>query len=155
NYEPLMALAAAGAVTERIRLATTVMLGPLRMNAALVAKQVLSLDAIAGGGRAVLGFGLGGRADDYASSGASLSERGAWQNRAVAQIRRIFDGGRGDGDKVGPRLEGKRPTLIVGGSVEATFRRAAKYGDGWIMGGGAPDHLKDGVAQLQTHWQNE
>ena len=61
NYEPMTALAAAAGVTERIRLATTVMLGPLRMNAAMVAKQMLSLDALAGGGRAVLGLGLGGR----------------------------------------------------------------------------------------------
>src|SRR5438067_10803648 len=63
NYEPLSALTAAAAVTDRIRLATTVMLGPLRRNAALIAKQALSIDAIAGGGRFVLGIGLGGRED--------------------------------------------------------------------------------------------
>src|SRR3954449_10215790 len=68
NYEPLMALSAAAAVTERIRLATTVMLGPLRGNATLVAKQILSLDALAGGGRAVLGIAIGGREDDYEAS---------------------------------------------------------------------------------------
>src|SRR6266487_917475 len=85
NYEPLIALTAAAAVTERIRLATTVMLGPLRINAALVAKQVLSLDAVAGGGRAVLGIGLGGRHDDYEVSGVAMSDRGAWQDRALAQ----------------------------------------------------------------------
>jgi alkanesulfonate monooxygenase SsuD/methylene tetrahydromethanopterin reductase-like flavin-dependent oxidoreductase (luciferase family) len=155
NYEPLMALSAAAAVTERIRLATTVMLGPLRMNAALVAKQMLSLDAIAGGGRAVLGIGLGGRDDDYAVSGASLSKRGAWQDRALAQIRRIFDGGEGDEAKIGPRVPGKRPTLIVGGSVDATFRRAARYGDGWIMGGGPPDQLAAGNAKLDEAWTGE
>jgi alkanesulfonate monooxygenase SsuD/methylene tetrahydromethanopterin reductase-like flavin-dependent oxidoreductase (luciferase family) len=155
NYEPLIALTAAAAVTERIRLATTVMLGPLRKNAALVAKQMLSLDAVAGGGRAVLGIGLGGRADDYAVSDASLSERGAWQDRALAQISSIFAGADGDEGKIGPREAGQRPTLIVGGSVEAAFRRAARYGDGWIMGGGPPDQLADGVAKLTAAWEKE
>jgi alkanesulfonate monooxygenase SsuD/methylene tetrahydromethanopterin reductase-like flavin-dependent oxidoreductase (luciferase family) len=50
-----------------------VILGPLRMNAALLAKQILSLDALAGGGRAVLGIALGAREDDYEVSGASMS----------------------------------------------------------------------------------
>lgn len=76
NYEPLVALSAAAAVTDRIRLATTVMLGPLRGNPAMVAKQMLSLDTLAGGGRAVLGIGLGAREDDYEISGVPMSERG-------------------------------------------------------------------------------
>jgi alkanesulfonate monooxygenase SsuD/methylene tetrahydromethanopterin reductase-like flavin-dependent oxidoreductase (luciferase family) len=152
NYEPLIALAAAAAVTERIRLATTVMLGPLRMNPAIVAKQVLSLDAVAGGGRAVLGIGLGGREDDYRVSGISLSSRGEWQDRAIAQIRRIFDGSDGDEAKIGPRGQGSGPFLIIGGSVAASFRRAASHGDGWIMGGGAPDQFSEGAKQLQAAW---
>src|SRR3954469_14215297 len=65
NYEPLIALAAAAAVTERIRLGETVMLGPLPGNPTLVGKQILSLAALAGGGRAVLGIAIGGREDDY------------------------------------------------------------------------------------------
>jgi alkanesulfonate monooxygenase SsuD/methylene tetrahydromethanopterin reductase-like flavin-dependent oxidoreductase (luciferase family) len=155
NYEPLIALTAAAAVTERIRLATTVMLGPLRMNPAMIAKQVLSLDAMAGGGRAVLGIGLGGRDDDYAVSGVSMSSRGEWQDRALAQIRRIFDGDDGDEAKIGPRPLGSGPTLIVGGSVAAAFERAARYGDGWIMGGGTPDQLRDGVEKLDAVWARQ
>jgi alkanesulfonate monooxygenase SsuD/methylene tetrahydromethanopterin reductase-like flavin-dependent oxidoreductase (luciferase family) len=155
NYEPLIALAAAAAVTERIRLATTVMLGPLRMNAALVAKQVLSLDAVAGGGRAVLGIGLGGRADDYEISGASMSGRGAWQDRALPQIRTVFDAGGEDEAKVGPRTDGRGPGLMVGGTVPAAFERAARYADGWIMGGGGPDAFAGGKAQLDAAWQQE
>jgi alkanesulfonate monooxygenase SsuD/methylene tetrahydromethanopterin reductase-like flavin-dependent oxidoreductase (luciferase family) len=155
NYEPLIALAAAAAVTERIRLATTVMLGPLRMNAALVAKQVLSLDAVAGGGRAVLGIGLGGREDDYEVSGASLSDRGAWQDRALEQIRRIFDGEGELEAKIGPRPTGSGPRLIVGGTVEASFRRAARFGDGWILGGGTPDNLSGALEQVRAAWNEE
>ena len=155
NYEPLLALAAAGAVTERIRLATTVMLGPLRVNAALVAKQVLTLDALAGGGRAVLGIGLGGRDDDYAVSGVSMSKRGAWQDGALATIRAVLDGAGGSEAKIGPRPAGQGASLIVGGSVAASFRRAARYGDGWIMGGGGPDQFKVAVEQLGAAWDQE
>ncbi|HEX7293053.1 MAG TPA: LLM class flavin-dependent oxidoreductase, partial [Solirubrobacterales bacterium] len=64
NYEPLTALAAAAAVTERIGLTTAVLLAPLRVNAAALAKQALSVHALSGG-RLTLGVGLGARDDDY------------------------------------------------------------------------------------------
>src|SRR5215218_5826460 len=75
NYEPLIALAAAAAVTERIRLATTILIAPFRANGALVAKQAASLDVIANG-RLVFGVAVGGREDDYAASGVGFHRRG-------------------------------------------------------------------------------
>jgi alkanesulfonate monooxygenase SsuD/methylene tetrahydromethanopterin reductase-like flavin-dependent oxidoreductase (luciferase family) len=153
NYEPLIALSAAAAVTERIRLATDVMLGPLRQNAALVAKQVLSLDALAGGGRAVLGIGLGAREDDYEISGVDTSTRGAWLDRALEKIRAIWDG---EGDlesTVGPRPVGDGPTLLVGGYVETSIRRAAKFGDGWTQGGSGPDAFAEDKQKLDEAWK--
>ena len=60
NYEPLVALSAAAAVTGRIGLCTSVLLGPLRSNPVALAKQALSLQALSGG-RLTLGIGLGGR----------------------------------------------------------------------------------------------
>jgi alkanesulfonate monooxygenase SsuD/methylene tetrahydromethanopterin reductase-like flavin-dependent oxidoreductase (luciferase family) len=153
NYEPLIALSAAAAVTERIRLATDVMLGPLRGNAALVAKQILSLDALAGGGRAVLGIGLGARDDDYEISGVDMSTRGAWLDSALEKITAIWNG---DGEleaKVGPRPQGDGPTLLVGGYVATSIERAARFGDGWTQGGMGPDQFAEDVKNLHEAWE--
>lgn len=155
SYESIVALSAAAAVTERIRLATDVMLGPLRQNPAMVAKQVLSLDALAGGGRAVLGIGLGGREDDYAISGLDMSTRGDWLDDALPTIRAIWNG---DGDlesKTGPHPQGDGPTLLVGGYVDKSLERAAKFGDGWTQGGAGPDQFKEDAANLEKAWQDE
>jgi alkanesulfonate monooxygenase SsuD/methylene tetrahydromethanopterin reductase-like flavin-dependent oxidoreductase (luciferase family) len=153
SYESITALAAAAAVTDRIRLTTDVLIGPLRVNAALVAKQVLSLDAIAGGGRAVLGIAPGVREDDFAVSGLEFSERGAWMNSALPLIRRVWDGEGEAESGIGPRVEGKGPRLLVGGSVDAAFERAARYGDGWTMGGGTPDQFSESLEKLKAAWE--
>jgi alkanesulfonate monooxygenase SsuD/methylene tetrahydromethanopterin reductase-like flavin-dependent oxidoreductase (luciferase family) len=153
NYEPLVALSAAAVLTERIRLTTAVMLGPLRMNAALLAKQLLTLDALAGGGRTVLGIGIGGREDDYEISGADMSTRGKWMDDALAKILNIW---RGDGDlesQVGPRPTGDGPSLIVGGYVQASFERAARFADGWIQGGSGPAQFGDDATAVDDAWK--
>ena len=75
SYEPLVALAAAAAVTERIGLSTTVLLAPLRTNTVELAKQGRSVNALSGG-RLTLGIGLGARDDDYEASGVELRGRG-------------------------------------------------------------------------------
>src|ERR671933_1988101 len=69
NYEALVSLAAAAAVTERVRLVTSILLAPLRTNTALFAKQAASVDGLSGG-RLVLGLAVGAREDDFAVSGA-------------------------------------------------------------------------------------
>src|SRR5262249_11340594 len=97
----------------------------------------------------------GGRADDYEVSGVSLSSRGAWQDAALAEIRAIFDGEGDNESKIGPRPAGERPRLIVGGMVEASFRRAAEYGDGWILGGGGPNPLLGAREHLMEAWDKE
>jgi alkanesulfonate monooxygenase SsuD/methylene tetrahydromethanopterin reductase-like flavin-dependent oxidoreductase (luciferase family) len=35
------------------------------------------------------------------------------------------------------------------------FERAARYGDGWIMGGGAPDQFAEGAGKLRAAWEAE
>jgi alkanesulfonate monooxygenase SsuD/methylene tetrahydromethanopterin reductase-like flavin-dependent oxidoreductase (luciferase family) len=153
SYESLVALSAAAAVTERIRLATDVLLGPLRQNPSLIAKQMLSLDALAGGGRTVLGIGAGGREDDFEVGGLSMSGRGAWLDSALEKILAIWNGEGEVESKVGPRPQDDRPTLLVGGYVQASFERAARFGDGWTQGGSGPDQFAEDAANLEEAWK--
>ncbi len=94
NYEPLIALAAAAAVTERIRLATTILIAPYRANAALVAKQAATLDNLSGG-RLVLGVAVGGREDDYEVSGVDFHTRGKRFDAMLAEWDELWRGDRG------------------------------------------------------------
>jgi alkanesulfonate monooxygenase SsuD/methylene tetrahydromethanopterin reductase-like flavin-dependent oxidoreductase (luciferase family) len=149
NYESMIALAAAAAVTERIRLVTDILIAPLRTSTALLAKQASTIDDLSNG-RLVLGLAVGGRPDDFESSGADFARRGETFDRQLEQLMRIWSGEVG----VGPAPAGGRPRpgLLIGGQSDAAFRRAARYADGWTLGGGAPGDLSAGRARLQEHW---
>jgi alkanesulfonate monooxygenase SsuD/methylene tetrahydromethanopterin reductase-like flavin-dependent oxidoreductase (luciferase family) len=146
NYEPLTALAAAAAVTERIGLYTSVLLGPLRPNATELAKQALSVNALSGG-RFVLGIGIGGREDDYRASGIAMSRRGEKLDAALERIQEVWSGS----EKIGPSVAGP-PRLIVGGGVEASFARAARFGEGWIAGGSGPEIFAESAKKVKEQW---
>ncbi len=148
NYEPLTALAAAAAVTERIGLWTSVLLAPLRPNVAELAKRALSVHALSGG-RLNLGIGIGGREDDFQLSGVDMDGRGAWLDQALPRIKEIWEG-----DVVGPSSSGS-PSLVIGGAVDASFERAAKFADGWIAGGSGPEEFAGAAAKVKEAWERE
>jgi alkanesulfonate monooxygenase SsuD/methylene tetrahydromethanopterin reductase-like flavin-dependent oxidoreductase (luciferase family) len=152
NYEPIVALSGAAAVTNRIKLATDVMLGPLRQNPAIVAKQILSLDALAGGGRTTLGIALGAREDDYVISELDMSTRGQWLDHALERIRAIWNGDGEHEARTGPRPQGDGPKLLVGGYVAKSFERAAKFADGFTQGGAGPDQFKQDSKDIDEAW---
>lgn len=145
NYEPLIALAAAAAVTERIGLCTSVLLGPLRVNATELAKQALSLQALSGG-RFTLGIGLGGRDDDYEVSGIETRGRGRRLDAMLERIEQLWSGG-----EIGPSVEGS-PGLVVGGHADASFARAARFGNGWIAAGTGPEQFAEGASKARAAW---
>jgi alkanesulfonate monooxygenase SsuD/methylene tetrahydromethanopterin reductase-like flavin-dependent oxidoreductase (luciferase family) len=147
NYESLIALAAAAAVTERIGLVTDILIAPLRSNTALLAKQSATIDHMSGG-RLELGLAVGGREDDYELSGVDFHKRGARFDRQLRELTDFWAG-----DAVGPDpANGKRPGLLIGGSSDLTFRRLAQYADGWTMGGGTPDALSDQLPKVRDAW---
>ena len=145
NWEPLIALAAAAVVTDRIELKTTVMLGPLRLNAVQTAKQALSINELSGG-RLTLGIGLGARGDDFEASGVEYKDTGEKLEAMLDYLEETFAD-----ERIGPRTSGV-PKILIGGHADASFRRAARYGHGWIAGGAAPDQFAQMAEQARTAW---
>ena len=153
NYESLVALGAAAAVTERIGLITSIAILPYRQNAALFAKQAATLQKLSGG-RLVLGVAPGGRPDDYEAGGAPFENRGRRFEEMLDDIKRVWAGEeRGTAGGIGPDVSDDPPTLIIGGQVDAAFRRAARYGEGWIAGGGQPEYFPPALEKLETAWR--
>ena len=111
NWDPIIALAAAAAVTQRVRLMTTLLIAPIR-DAALLAKQTSSLDVLTGG-RLTLGLGVGRREDDYTAVSGWFHHRGRRFDQQLALMKRVW-AGENPIDGVGPG-----PTYPAGGGPEA------------------------------------
>jgi len=152
NYDCLTTLAAAAAVTERARLATTIMISPLQSNTALLAKQAATVDRLSGG-RLVLGVAAGARPDDFRASGVSMAGRGRRVEAQVAELREIWSGARrGFAGGIGPTLT-TPPPILMGGHSPAALARTARVADGWISGGGGVDMFAGGVNALRAAWR--
>lgn len=89
-YEPLSLLSAIAAVTERVRLASHVVVAPLRP-AVLLAKQIATLDALSGG-RVHIGLGTGWQAEEFAASGISFEGRLTRLIEQVEACRALWSG---------------------------------------------------------------
>ncbi len=157
NYEPLIALAAAAAVTRRIGLMTTILLAPVR-NTGILAKQAASLDALSGG-RLALGMAVGRREDDYRAAPASYHDRGRRFDEQLQMMKRIWSGEplADDTGPVGPAPARKGgPEVLIGGYSPGTFRRLARWGDGYISGsGGNPARVAEIYRSVEEAWKAE
>jgi alkanesulfonate monooxygenase SsuD/methylene tetrahydromethanopterin reductase-like flavin-dependent oxidoreductase (luciferase family) len=145
SFEPFTALATAAGVTERVRLATMIAVGPLR-GTALLAKQAASLQALSGG-RLTLGLAIGARVEDYEAAGVDHRGRGRRLAEQLAYLR-----GRVDEDRVGPARDGIE--LLVGGASGSAFARMARYADGYAHGGGPPRAFAGAAARAEAAWRD-
>ncbi|MFF7231571.1 LLM class flavin-dependent oxidoreductase [Streptomyces sioyaensis] len=154
GYEPLAVLAAAAAVTTRIRLASTVLLGSCRGRAAPLAKQLATVDRLSGG-RLVVGLAVGDREDDFVAAGVPFTERGRRMDTLVRELRAVW-AGEGPAAGVGPRpVRPEGPPLLFGGHSPAAMRRAARYGSGWISGGSSGTAYRELVGRARQAWADE
>jgi probable F420-dependent oxidoreductase len=135
--DPMVAAAAMGAVTSRIRFYTQVLkLDP--RNPVLLARQVGSVANLTGN-RFGLGVGLGWSPEESHWCGAPFTDRGARADEAIEVLRLILGGGMVEFHGKHFSFEKLRmsPTpaepvpVYIGGHSEAALRRAARIGDGW------------------------
>ncbi len=124
-------LAAAAALTERVRLWTTIVILPAH-SPVQVAKDMASVDQIASG-RLTVGVGVGGREADYQAIGAPFTRRWQRMDDGVAAMRRIwageppFEGA----DPVGPPpVQPGGPPLVAGVMGPKALARAARWASG-------------------------
>jgi probable F420-dependent oxidoreductase len=139
-HEATAVMATFAAVTTRVRIASDVIILPLR-DPVLIAKTIASLDVLSGG-RMIFGVGVGGdHPAEYAAMRVPLGERGSRANESLDIIRGLFAherfsyAGRHfsvEGASIAPRPLQPALPIWVGGTSSAALRRAARHGDGWI-----------------------
>jgi probable F420-dependent oxidoreductase len=147
--DPLIWLAYVAAATRTIKLGTAILILPQR-NAVVTAKAVATLDHLAGGGRVLLGIGVGWLAEEFATLGVPFEDRGARTDEYVGAMRALWSqecasfGGRFVSFRevyCRPRPAAGRIPIIVGGDTVAAARRAGRLGDGYFPARGAPAEL--------------
>jgi probable F420-dependent oxidoreductase len=155
--DPLVHLAYVGAVTQRLELATGIVILPQR-NPLVLAKQVASLDVLSGG-RLLLGVGAGWLEPEMTAVGVPMSERGGRTDEYLDAMRALWT-------QPAPSYQGRYvafehvdahprpvrpdgPRIVIGGHSPAAFRRAVARGHGWFGNGDSPDDLAGHLAGLE------
>jgi alkanesulfonate monooxygenase SsuD/methylene tetrahydromethanopterin reductase-like flavin-dependent oxidoreductase (luciferase family) len=151
SWDPLVSIAAAAAVTERVKLATTILQLPNR-NEVLVAKQAALIDRLSEG-RLVLGVSQGGRQDDYEVFGARFRGRSRRFERQLRRIREIWQDARASDRDRGvlgpPPVQEPAPPIWVGASQLKAIERGTRIGDGYLFGTTGPDVMAQLTPQLR------
>lgn len=155
NHDSLISLAAAAAVTKKIRLMPTALVLPPR-ETSIVAKQLATLDSISDG-RVTATFGVGSRAEDFEINEQEFKNRGRRLEKQIALIRDIWAGKKvaGNFGYIGPTPKQKsKIEILLGGYVPASFKRAGKIADGFITGGiGDPSVAAGMYKAVQASWR--
>jgi probable F420-dependent oxidoreductase len=160
--EPLTMLTAVAAVTSRIRLATGVLIAPLR-GAALLAKTAATLDVLSEG-RLDLGVAVGWQREEYDAAGVSWERRGQVLTDTIAACKALWGESPTDftSETISfrdiwcepkPVQPGGVPLWIAGNLHRSNLERLVRWGDGWIpIMGETVDGMAAGVRTIRAAW---
>jgi probable F420-dependent oxidoreductase len=159
-YEPLIVFAWVAAHTERIRLATGIIVLPMRTMPVL-AKQVATLDQLSGG-RVILGVGAGAYREEYEalSPDAKDARRGTIVDEGMQALRLLFTERRATFKGRYVRFEEvesfPKPVqtplpMYAGGNHPEVRRRAGQWAEGWMPAVLSPEEIARGVDDMKRH----
>jgi probable F420-dependent oxidoreductase len=153
-YEPMTLMAAVAGCTGRIRLATGVLIAPLRP-AALLAKMAATLDVLSNG-RLDLGVGVGWQREEYEAQGQDFESRWAALDDQLRIMKALWSDAPATVHTKTADIEGlySLPLPRQAGGVPLWFgvaptarqaRRVAEFGHGWIPIRTNPPFIREGV----------
>ncbi|MFI5255081.1 MAG: LLM class flavin-dependent oxidoreductase, partial [Candidatus Limnocylindrales bacterium] len=153
TLDPLLSLAYLAANHPRLRLATGVLVPPMR-DAVQLAKELATLDELSGG-RLTVGVGVGDEEDlgEYVNLGkeARFRQRGAYLDESIALWRHLWAGRRDpflgrfhrltDFTFAPLPVQGADLPILSGGRSERALARVGRLTDGYYSSRWGPDEL--------------
>lgn len=159
-YEPMMVLAAIGAVTTKLRLGTALTVLPMH-DPVYLAKLAITLDRMTGG-RFILGVGLGAYREEFVAWSGSRhagARRGDMMDEGLQALELLFEqeicsfDGRYYAFKdlaLSPKSVAQPFPLYVGGHNLEALERAARHGQGWLPGWRPIREMQERIASLKS-----
>jgi probable F420-dependent oxidoreductase len=157
TLDPFVALMAAAAATERLRVGTGVLLVP-EHDPIVAAKAVATLDLLSGG-RFLFGIGAGWNEEEMENHGTDPATRFRLMRERVEAMKAIWTqdeaahhGRLVDFDPIWswPKpVQKPHPPVLVGGNGPRVLDRVLAYGDGWAPNVGRESALAERMAQLE------
>ncbi len=147
-WDPLATFGYLAAVTEAIRLTTSVVVLGYHHPLA-IAKRYGTLDQVSGG-RLILGVGVGSLEAEFDLLGAEFADRGARADDSMRALRAAMSSPHPsyhgpyfqfEGVELDPAALQERVPMWVGGRTARSLQRAIELGDGWCPFGLSLDEL--------------
>jgi probable F420-dependent oxidoreductase len=160
-YDPLIVMALATGITERVQIGVSVLVLPYR-HGVLTAKMVASLDDLSNG-RIILGVGSGWNEVESGILGLPFDERGPMTDDYIKIMRELWTNPKptmnarysqfSDVEFRPQPVQKPYPPIWVGGSSQAALRRTVEFGDAWHPINRTPDQLREGKKHIERYCQ--
>jgi probable F420-dependent oxidoreductase len=161
--EPIALLSHLAAVTQRVRVGTSVIILPYR-HPITVAKMLATIDQLSGG-RLIFGAAVGWMEEEFQALGQPFAERGVMSDEHLRLIRALWTSEvvsfagkytHFTDMQASPRpVQQPHPPIWIGGNSRRAQRRVVELGDGWHATGAAPADIAAGRTYIQQLWSQQ